>query len=263
MTLLERNIDYINSLLGEANVTTGDKTTKLILQTLALIAGGELVSTAVEKFKSLFNKEQDKANTIVSKLSENEKNAKKLNPKNVSKSDAFSVQRNAFNKYGFNFLNKWEIDFGTNEAISISDFSESLEMLKYLTNEVSLPSIEIETLNNPLFHSKNPDISNVTPGDFSVSIWLDSDMIIYKGIMSVINEMKDFDNGRYGYREDYQFPEIKVKIQNNLNDSEFDNLIIFENCIITNVSDISIIKGPSDVKNLTLTFQYDRVDYRI
>ena len=261
MTLLQRNLEYIKSIVGEADITYADKTGKLILQTLAIAGGGKLISATGKAITSLFKEENDSADFIVSNLNENEKNSKKLKPKKVSKSTHFNDIKKNFDKYGFNFLNRWAIDFGTNTAISTSDWSESLKMLKFLTNEVSLPSIEIETTNNPLFHSKNPDISNVIPGDFTISVWIDSDMIVYNGILSVINEMKDFDTGRYGYRKNYEFPKIRVFIANSLNDDDFGKIITFENCIISSVSDITVGNIASSVKNITLTFQYDRVKY--
>lgn len=161
-----------------------------------------------------------------------------------------------FNKFYFNFLNKWHISFGNNVVLNREKNTMDINtLLSLYASEVSLPSIDISTTSMNLDYTRNEDVSGVDYNEISVSFILDKNKLIHKSFLKIINEIKNFKTGRYGYRSDYQFETIEIAVFDNWNNSV--DVYTMNNCVLKNISDLSLTDASAEMKTLTVTFSYD------
>ena len=81
-------------------------------------------------------------------------------------------------------------------------------------------------------------------------------MKIYKTLLNIINEMKDRLTGRMGYKDDYKWENISISINDNVGSTPL--TLVFENCIIKSISDISLNQEKTDLRTISITLGYDR-----
>jgi len=106
-----------------------------------------------------------------------------------------------------------------------------------------------------LDYTRNEDVSNVEYNEISVSFILDKHNLIYKSFLKIVNEIKNFRTGRYGYRSDYQFDNIEIAVYDNWNNIV--DVFRMYNCVLKNISDLSLTDASAEMKTLTVTFSYD------
>jgi len=257
---LKRNIDYIKGRVKpkhgkDINIQRGI----LAAELAAKIGIGQLTkivtysSEALQKQKIKISPDQN-----IAKLSgySNAKN-KIVVAKRI---DNFDDGATIAASYGYQHLNNWILTMGKNNVIDqlAVELGVDLDMLfEIYANEVSLPTIDIATSNFDLGFTKNPDVSSIDYNSFSISFWLDEDMKMYKSILGVLDNMRSVTTGRYGYKSNYKWGDIGVTMLNGINNDIA--TVKMKNCIISGISDLTLSKESSDLKTITLNFEYDQI----
>lgn len=227
---------------------------QLTIQTLATYG----IAKGLEIIRSVDFNTQDALNDVWNKTF-----VKDISVRNKMQYPKVSYEEfvSAFNTFYFNFLNKWHVSFSENKAIKkLSNYESIYQLLSLYSTEVTLPKISIETTPLTLDYTKNEDVSNIDYGEISVSFHIDKDMLLYKGIMSILNEMKNFKTGRYGYKENYKFDNIEVMIYNGWNEGIAN--FVFYNCVLKSVTDLKLNdESKSNIDIITCVFIYDYMEY--
>ena len=222
---------------------------KLAAEFIAKVGIGAGVSALATKARTEEDRQKDAENISTNEIKKLKKNVSKQ----ITSLNNIENTKTAIDQNYFNYLNNWEIRFGDNKVISDQSI---VSLLENYTIEVSLPTINITTSTNDLVYIKNEDVSDISYNDISITFWLDEDMKIYKTLLNIINEMKDRLTGRMGYKDDYKWENISISINDNVGSTPL--TLVFENCIIKSISDISLNQEKTDLRTISITLGYDR-----
>lgn len=155
------------------------------------------------------------------------------------------------NKYGFNFHNRWKVEFENNVALNDNE----LDLLESYVSEFSEPTHDFTETNLHLGFRKHKDIQNIEHKEFSLSFFVDNKLIIKSIFSKILNKMKNLKTGKLGYRVDYKFDIITIKLFDNFGIEVF--RYEFYNAIVKGLSDATFNHESASLQNKSITFEYD------
>lgn len=247
------NVEFSDAYYSEIekkikNTSKGDNRVsglaKMALQVIAQFGIKKLIQAVLNE-----NKTSDQ------RLSEIKTFLQKANEGDIFYKGSYDEFRSFIKKYHVNFFNSWEVFYGNNKQIKNSFI---YNLMSAYTRSITFPTIEISTEPSPLPYTKNEDIQHIDYGEVSFTILIDSDLLIWKNLMNIIQKIKNPKTGRYGYREDYRFDYIEVWIQKQNNANSF--FYKFEDCIIKSISSLNLNNDRiGTLQEVTFTIIYDRL----
>ncbi len=166
------------------------------------------------------------------------------------------LKQNQIDSFGLNFLNKFALMFEGNNSLTDAD----TVLLHQLTQEVSSEAIAITTAKNDISFNVNEDVSDVAHyPSVTVSFIVDRNLRIYKIIRKIINKMKNYKTGRYGYKDDYMFKNMTLLVFDNYNNVT--ECHVFKEVVISGVGELGVTSGSSELKTTQVVFKYS--DYEV
>lgn len=155
-------------------------------------------------------------------------------------------------QYGFNFHNKWKIEL-SNNLLSINE----LNLMQSYVSEFSEPTFDFTETNAHLGFRKHKDISNIEQKEFSLSFYVDDKMIIKTVIAKLLNKMKNFTTGKLGYKDDFKFDNIFVRLYDGIGNEVF--RYQFDEVVMKGFSDKIHNNESATLQNVSITFEYDNM----
>lgn len=152
---------------------------------------------------------------------------------------------------GLNYLNKWYISFGNNKQLSASEIA----FLNSSVCEVEITGLDLSIGQLPLGFSFNRDVNDVTPSDISITFYQDEKMKIQNILKKILYKIYNNITGRYGYKNDYKFEDIKIIIDSSKNVAI--RSYTFGDCVISSDDSLSLSYNDSELKLVKQNFVYD------
>jgi len=171
----------------------------------------------------------------------------------VKKVDWVEKRATAFNKFGLNFLNRWAVNFQGNKQLD--DFDQLL--LHQLCVEMNVEGMEIAVDTNDIGYSREVDVSDMKFQNFTCNFIVDRDLKVKKIFERVLNKIRNFRTGRYGYRDDHKWKNVELMILNNYN--MVSRTYNFKDVVISGIDALAVTTGGSETQTFQVSFEYSDI----
>lgn len=228
----------------------------LILTQILSLYGIAKISELIDANSNKFSEEFKLGiNRIYLNHQANEIKENRVTPIQINKrEDALSK----FDSSGLNSLNRWRVDFIDNKTLSpyLNTF------LSDSCKEVNLESFGFTMSKLDLVFSNNDDVSDIqVPTSCQFTFMHDRELMTKKIIEKVVNKMKNFRTGRYGYKEDYRWSKIKISIFDTMNVAQ--KIYFLHDCTISGLSELALSYNASEFQTFQVTFSFSWMETRI
>jgi len=253
MASFERDIKVIRDLQGGGNNFVKETIgyANLIFSILALHGGAELLKAFNEKQQDFEKTSKSDIKAVQKAHDGNLKTKGYLYPSFDSEPLKKAIR--AYEQYGLNTGNRWQIWFGENKQVT----DEERTLFSVYCQEVNLPGAEISTAENDLGFSRNEDISDLKYSDVTLTFALDDKIDIRRAITRILKKIKNPRTGRYGYKEDYQWDNILFLHEDSVGVVRWGFNI--ENVTLSGDSDFLAHRNESDMQSISLSFNYEDI----
>lgn len=161
-----------------------------------------------------------------------------------------------FNGRGINSMNRWRVDFLDNNTLS--SFQNSF--LSESCTEFSMEGMQITTAKQDLVFEKHEDVSDIQlPTNCVFTFMIDRRLLVKRIIEKVVNQMRSFRTGRYGYKDDYKWKRIRVTIYDTMNNEV--RRYYLHDCIISGVSELTMNLNASEFQSCQMTVSFSKMSF--
>ena len=228
---------------------------QLILQVLGFYGVAKLTEFldrgAKEKFKTSHS---TALRSLVSSIIAHEITQRRPAPIEIdSRGEEFS----RFDVNGLNSLNRWNVRFLGNETI---DIGERIFLSKSC-KEVSVEAYTLQNKKIDIVTEKNEDIADVQiPQSATFTFLVDRDLNVKRIIEKLIAKIRNPYTGRYGYKDDYKFEEIRINIFDSMNRAV--RIYTLYDAVVSGQSELSLAYGASEFQTTQMSFVFSRFDMK-
>lgn len=174
----------------------------------------------------------------------------------VNKNNYIEQRLKNFHEKGINPMNRWRVDFFDNKTL----YSFQNSFLSESCTEFSMEGMQITTAKQDLVFEKHEDVSDIQlPTNCEFTFMIDRRLLVKRIIEKVVNQMRSFRTGRYGYKDDYKWKRIRVTIFDTMNNEV--RRYYLHDCIISGVSELTMNLNASEFQSCQMTVSFSKMSF--
>lgn len=225
-----------------------DEVFRAILTSVGSDLGGALVDSIVGRKGYIVSTDEEKYTFATADLNLTRSGARELGLRIKDYIDRVK-------QYNMNTLQRWFVKYD----IGNNFYTQFLDLLSYYTMEVELPFPEISSGVIDV-GTYIRDVMSIENKPFRLNILVDLKMHTVGVFNRLMQASGDSNSAMLGYKDDYKIKSISIEIEDNsLSGVAF---LRFTDCIIREVSNITLRHEYADFRMIEVEIEYDKVDMR-